>query len=49
MFSWVATNSESDTVYALDPSTCAIVPTLGLNGTGTLPHPDPGFNGAGLE
>jgi len=46
---WVATNSESDTVYALDPSTCAIVPTLGLNGTGTLPHPDPGFNGAGLE
>ena len=46
---WVATNSESDTIYALDPSTCAIVPTLGLNGTGTLPHPDPGFNGAGLD
>jgi len=46
---WAATNSENDTVYALDPGTCAIVPTLGLNGTGALPHPDPGFNGAGLE
>ena len=46
---WAATNGENDTIYALDPDTCAIVPTLGLNGTGTLPHPDPGFNGAGLE
>jgi hypothetical protein len=46
---WAATNGENDTIYALDPDTCAIVPTVGLNGTGTLPHPDPGFNGAGLE
>jgi hypothetical protein len=46
---WVATNSETDTVYGLDPDTCAVVPTVGLTGTGTLPHPEPGFNGAGLD
>jgi len=53
---WVATNSATDTVYALNADftdTCAIVPTAGLNGT--LPHPDPesnggaGRNGGGLE
>jgi hypothetical protein len=38
---WAATNSPSDTIYELNPDTCAV-----LN---TLPHPNPGFNGAGLE
>jgi hypothetical protein len=38
---WEATNSESDTIYALNPDTCAVL--------GTISHPDPGFNGAGLE
>ncbi len=44
---WLATNSDTDTIYALNPDTCTIITTLGNNGT--LPHPDPGFNGAGLE
>ncbi len=43
----MATNSDTDTIYALNPDTCTIITTLGNNGT--LPHPDPGFNGAGLE
>lgn len=38
---WVATNSESDTLYELNPDTCTVL--------GTLAHPTPGFNGAGLE
>ncbi|MEU5941472.1 malectin domain-containing carbohydrate-binding protein [Micromonospora sp. NPDC047548] len=38
---WAATNSQSDTIYQLDPGTCGI--------RGSLPHPTPGFNGAGLE
>jgi len=38
---WEATNSPSDTIYQLDPANCNV-----LN---TLPHPNPGFNGAGLE
>jgi hypothetical protein len=37
----VATNSESDTVYLLDPATCETLRAL--------PHPAAGFNGAGLE
>jgi hypothetical protein len=38
---WEATNSPTDTIYRVDPTTCAAV--------STLPHPRPGFNGAGLE
>jgi Malectin domain/Viral BACON domain len=38
---WAATNSPTDTIYRLHPSTCAV--------QGTLPHPSPGFAGAGLE
>jgi hypothetical protein len=38
---WAATNSPTDTIYELNPDTCAV-----LN---TLPHPVPGFNGGGLE
>lgn len=38
---WAATNSPTDTIYELDPATCTVL--------GTLPHPSPGFNGAGLE
>jgi subtilisin family serine protease len=38
---WQATNSESDTVYLLDPATCETVRAL--------PHPDPGYNAGGLE
>jgi hypothetical protein len=37
---WEATNSPTDTIYELNPDTCAV-----LN---TLPHPNPGYNGAGL-
>src|SRR5262249_5360791 len=38
---WEATNSPSDTIYELNPDTCGVL--------ATLPHPNPGFNGAGLE
>ncbi|OGO54079.1 MAG: hypothetical protein A2V85_12235 [Chloroflexi bacterium RBG_16_72_14] len=38
---WEATNSETDTIYLLDPATCDTLRAL--------PHPDQGFNGAGLE
>ena len=39
---WEATNSESDTIYLLDPTTCEVLRTL--------PHPDGGgYGGAGLE
>ncbi|MDT8307089.1 MAG: carboxypeptidase regulatory-like domain-containing protein [Anaerolineae bacterium] len=38
---WVATNSASDPIYQVDPDTCTIL--------GSLPHPSPGFDGAGLE
>jgi subtilisin family serine protease len=39
---WMATNSESDTIYQIDPSTCATLDAI--------VHPDGGgFNGAGLE
>lgn len=38
---WIATNSPTDTIYRVDPTTCAV--------QGTLAHPTPGFNGAGLH
>ena len=39
---WEATNSDTDTIWLLDPMTCEA--SVGL------PHPDGGgFNGAGLE
>jgi subtilisin family serine protease len=38
---WEATNSPTDTIYELNPDTCSVITTL--------PHPTPGFNGAGLE
>jgi len=37
---WEATNSYSDTIYALDPTTCGVI--------ATLPHPAPYYNGGGL-
>jgi subtilisin family serine protease len=37
---WAATNSPSDTIYRLDPDSCAVI--------STLPHPSPGFQGGGL-
>jgi subtilisin family serine protease len=38
---WEATNSYLDTIYALNPDTCAVLATLN--------HPSPGYDGAGLE
>ena len=38
---WVATNSEFDDIWLIDPDTC--------EPENVLFHPDPGFNGAGLE
>jgi subtilisin family serine protease len=38
---WMATNSDTDTVYELNPDDCTVLATLA--------HPAPGFNGAGLE
>jgi hypothetical protein len=38
---WAATNSPSDTIYELNPANCAVLATLA--------HPNPGFNGAGIE
>jgi Subtilase family/Malectin domain/Carboxypeptidase regulatory-like domain len=38
---WAATNSPTDTIYELDPDTCTVLTSLA--------HPQPGFNGAGLE
>jgi hypothetical protein len=37
----MATNSETDTIYLVDPVTCETLQALD--------HPEPGFNGAGLE
>jgi hypothetical protein len=37
----MATNSDFDTIYLVDPATCDTF--------GAIDHPDPGFNGAGLE
>jgi hypothetical protein len=38
---WAATNSPTDTIYELNPDDCTVLSTLA--------HPQPGFNGAGLE
>jgi subtilisin family serine protease len=38
---WEATNSDFDDIWLIDPETCET--------QGGVPHPDPGFNGAGLE
>ena len=38
---WMATNSEFDDIFLVDPATCDI-----LN---AIPHPEPGFSGAGIE
>ncbi len=38
---WAATDSPTDTIYQLDPDTCAVL--------GTLPHPSPSSDAAGLE
>jgi subtilisin family serine protease len=38
---WEATNSETDDIWLLDPATCEAI--------ASIPHPDPFFNGAGLE
>lgn len=38
---WMATNSEFDDIWLIDPDTC--------QAEGIVPHPEPGFNGAGLE
>ena len=38
---WEATDTTTDTIYQLDPDTCAVL--------GTLAHPSPSFDGAGLE
>ena len=39
---WEATNSDTDTIYLIDPATCATLTAL--------PHPDgSGFTGAGIE
>ena len=39
---WMATNSETDTIFLIDPITCDTIRAL--------PHPDGGgFNGAGIE
>jgi subtilisin family serine protease len=38
---WEATNSDFDDIWLIDPDTCET--------EGWVPHPDPGFNGAGLE
>ncbi|HEX5013824.1 MAG TPA: carboxypeptidase regulatory-like domain-containing protein [Candidatus Limnocylindrales bacterium] len=38
---WEATNSDTDTIYLLDPANCDTLRAID--------HPSPGFNGAGLE
>ena len=38
---WEATNSDTDTIWLLDPTTC--------EGIRSIAHPDPGFKGAGIE
>jgi len=38
---WVQTNSATDTIYRINPETCTVL--------GTIAHPAPGFNGAGLD
>ena len=38
---WMATNSEFDDIFLVDPTTCDILSAIG--------HPEPGFSGAGIE
>lgn len=38
---WAATNSPTDTIYQLNPDDCTVLSTLA--------HPEPGFQGGGLE
>jgi hypothetical protein len=38
---WEATNSNTDSIYELNPDDCTVLSTLA--------HPSPGYNGAGLE
>ena len=38
---WMATNSEFDTIYLVDPTTCDLL--------AAIDHPDPGLSGAGIE
>lgn len=38
---WVATNSSTDTIYEINPDDCTVL--------SMLPHPAPGYAGAGLE
>jgi hypothetical protein len=38
---WMATNSQTDTIYELNPDDCTVLATLA--------HPSPNFNGGGLE
>jgi subtilisin family serine protease len=38
---WAATDTPTDTIYQLDPDTCTVL--------GTLAHPSPGSDAAGLE
>jgi subtilisin family serine protease len=38
---WETTNSDTDTIWLVDPATC--------EGIRSFAHPDPGFNGAGVE
>jgi hypothetical protein len=38
---WMATNSDTDTIYELNPDDCTVLATLA--------HPQPGFNGGGLD
>jgi subtilisin family serine protease len=38
---WVGTNTDTDTIYALNPDDCTVLSTLA--------HPAPGYNSGGLE
>jgi hypothetical protein len=38
---WVTTNSDTDTIYEINPDDCTVL--------STLPHPSPGYQGAGIE
>lgn len=38
---WVGTNTDTDTIYAMNPDDCTVLSTVA--------HPRPGYNGAGLD
>jgi hypothetical protein len=54
---WIATNSATDTIYKVssqlnpknEPNPRCVVRENASGEPDTLPHPDPGFNGGGLE